>query len=88
MLNYVALIILGYLVLGPWKMKGQNVGQTERIPLGLEIPELGSSQISAGILLGILVAVLIFLAYKMCIRDRVRILKCQLLYPKMCFYQD
>ena len=64
MLNYVALIILGYLVLGPWKMKGQNVGQTERIPIGLEIPELGSSQISAGILLGILVAVLIFLAYK------------------------
>ncbi len=26
MLNYIALIILSYLVLGPWKMPGQNVG--------------------------------------------------------------
>ena len=27
MLNYIALIILSYLVLGPWKMPGQNVGR-------------------------------------------------------------
>ena len=40
MLNYIALIILSYLVLGPWKMPGQNVGQTKRIPVGLEIPEI------------------------------------------------
>ena len=64
MLNYIALIILSYLVLGPWKMPGQNVGQTKRIPSGLEIPELGESGISAGIILGLIVAVLIFLAYK------------------------
>ena len=47
MLNYIALIILSYLVLGPWKMPGQNVGQTKRIPVGLEIPEING--ISAGI---------------------------------------
>ena len=64
MLNYIALIILSYLVLGPWKMPGQNVGQTKRIPSGLEIPELGESGISAGIILGLIAAVLIFLAYK------------------------
>ena len=64
MLNYIALIILSYLVLGPWKMPGQNVGQTKRIPSGLEIPELGESGISAGIILGLITAVLIFLAYK------------------------
>lgn len=64
MLNYIALIILSYLVLGPWKMPGQNVGQTKKIPSGLEIPELGESGISAGIILGLIAAVLIFLAYK------------------------
>ena len=62
MLNYIALIILSYLVLGPWKMPGQNVGQTKRIPVGLEIPEING--ISAGIILGIVAAVVIFLAYK------------------------
>lgn len=64
MLNYIALIILSYLVLGPWKMPGQNVGQTKRIPAGLEIPELGESGVSAGIIIGLVAAVLIFLAYK------------------------
>ena len=34
-------------------MPGQNVGQTERISAGLEIPELGDSGISAGILIGL-----------------------------------
>ena len=62
MLNYIALIILSYLVLNPWKMPGQNVGQTKRILVGLEIPEING--ISAGIILGIVAAVVIFLAYK------------------------
>ncbi len=64
MLNYIALIILSYLVLGPWKMPGQNVGQTEKLPSGLEIPEIGDTGISAGIIIGIVIALLIFLAYK------------------------
>ena len=62
MLNYIALIIFSFLVLGPWNMPGQNVGQTNRIPVGLEIPEING--ISAGIILGIVAAVVIFLAYK------------------------
>lgn len=64
MLNYVALMILSYLCLGPWKVKGQNVGQTEKIPAGLELPDLGSSKINAGIILAVAAAVLIYLAYK------------------------
>ncbi len=66
MMNYIALAILAYLCMGPWKMKGQNVGQTDRIPKGLELPEIaiGNLDISVGIIFGILVAVAIFLAYK------------------------
>ncbi len=66
MMNYIALAILAYLCMGPWKMKGQNVGQTERIPKGLELPEftIGNMDISVGIIFGILVAVMIYLAYK------------------------
>lgn len=66
MMNYIALMILAFLCLGPWKMKGQNVAQTERIPESLELPEfqLGGMQISVGILFGIIVAFLIFFAYR------------------------
>lgn len=64
MLNYIALIIMSYLCLGPWKAKGQNVGQTERLPKYLELPELGNTKLSSGIILAIVIAVLIFLAYK------------------------
>lgn len=66
MMNYIALAILTYLCLGPWKMEGQNVAQTERIPAGLELPsiQIGEIEISAGILLGIVAAFIIFFAYK------------------------
>lgn len=66
MMNYIALIILTYLCQGPWKMKGQNVSQTERIPEGLDLPSLtlGSLEISVGILIGIAAAVVIFIIYK------------------------
>ena len=66
MMNYVALIILTYLCQGPWKMKRQNVARTERIPKGLELPviEIGEMEISVGIIIGIIVAALIFCAYK------------------------
>ncbi len=66
MMNYIALAILAYLCMGPWKMKGQNVGQTDRIPKGLELPEIaiGDMDISVGIIFGVLVAAAIFFAYK------------------------
>lgn len=66
MMNYIALAILTYLCLNPWKMKGQNVAQTERIPAGLELPNIlvGDIEVSVGIILGIVVAFIIFFAYK------------------------
>ena len=66
LMNYIALEILTYLTLGPWKMKGQNVAQTERIPETLDLPQItvGGFDISIGILLGILAAVLIYAIYR------------------------
>ena len=60
MMNYIALAILTFLCLNPWKMKGQNVAQTERIPAGLELPNIviGGIEISIGIILGIILRIL------------------------------
>ena len=62
LMNYIALEVLTFLCLGPWKMKGQNVAQTERIPEGLDLPSIpvGGFEISYGIILGVLAAVLIY----------------------------
>lgn len=64
MLNYVALILLSYLCLGPWKAKGQNVGQTEKIPEQFQIAEIGESGISYAFLFVLAIAVLMFAFYK------------------------
>lgn len=64
MLNYVALILLSYLCLGPWKAKGQNVGQTEKIPEALQLPELLGLKISAAFPIVLIIALLLFLFYK------------------------
>lgn len=64
MLNYVALIILSYLCLGPWKAKGQNVGQTETIPEIFQIPEIGETKISVAFPLVLVIALLMFFFYK------------------------
>lgn len=66
MMNYIALMILTYLCLGPWKMQGQNIGMTERIPRSMDLPEIqiGDMAISVGVILGIVVAGIIFFAYK------------------------
>lgn len=66
LMNYIALEILTYLCLGPWKMSGQNVAQTERIPEGLDLPELHvfGFDISVGIIIGIIAAVIIYIVYK------------------------
>lgn len=66
MMNYIALMILAYLCLGPWKMPRQNTGMTERIPRSMDIPEImiGDIQISVGVFIGIIVAALIYCAYK------------------------
>lgn len=64
MLNYVALILLSYLCLGPWKAKGQNVGQTEKIAEGLQIPEIAGMKISMAFPFVLVVALLLFFFYK------------------------
>lgn len=64
MLNYVSLIMLSYLCLGPWKAKGQNVGQTEKIPEIFQIPEIGDTKISVAFPLVLIIALLMFFFYK------------------------
>lgn len=64
MLNYVSLIVLSYLCLGPWKAKGQNVGQTEKIPDIFQIPEIGDTKISAAFPFVLVIALLMFFFYK------------------------
>lgn len=66
LMNYLALELLTYLTLGPWKMSGQNVAQTERIPESLDLPQItvGGFDISIGIILGILAALIIYAVYK------------------------
>lgn len=64
MLNYVALILLSYLCLGPWKAKGQNVGQTEKIAEGLQIPEIPGIEVSMAFPFVLIVALLMYLFYK------------------------
>ncbi len=64
MLNYIALILLSYLCLGPWKAKGQNVGQTEKIAESLQIPEIPGLEISAAFPIVLIIALLLFFFYK------------------------
>ena len=66
MMNYIALTVLTFLCQGPWKMKGQNVSQTERIPEGLDLPAIaiGKLEISVGILFGIAVALILYVVYR------------------------
>ena len=66
MMNYIALTVLTFLCQGPWKMKGQNVAQTARIPKGLELPDIviGNFNINLGVIFGIVVAVIMYIVYK------------------------
>ena len=66
MMNYIALTVLTFLCQGPWKMKGQNVAQTARIPKGLELPDIviGNFNINLGVIFGIVVAVIMYVVYK------------------------
>lgn len=64
MLNYVALILLSYLCLGPWKAKGQNMGQTEKIPKAFEIPEIPGLEVSMAFPAVLIIALLLFVFYK------------------------
>jgi general nucleoside transport system permease protein len=62
MLNYIALLIVGYLVTGPMMAKGATFRTSERIPAAAELPILFSgTPVHAGLLIAIAAAVLIWL---------------------------
>lgn len=64
MLNYIALILMDFFCLGPWKEPKQNVGQTSKIPDSLILPDIPGTEISVGFLIAILMAVLMYLFFK------------------------
>ena len=64
MLNYVALILLSYFCLGPWKAKGQNMGQTEKIPDVFRLPEIPGLEVSVAFPVVLMIALLMFFFYK------------------------
>src|ERR1700722_2305771 len=62
MLNYIALLVVGYLVTGPMVAKGAPFRTSERIPAAAELPILLSgTPVHAGLLIAIAAAVLIWL---------------------------
>jgi simple sugar transport system permease protein len=64
MLNYVALLIMDYLCYGPWKEQGKNVGQTIKISKDMWIGTIPGTQISAVLIIVILISVLLYLFFK------------------------
>jgi len=64
MLNYIALLIMDYLMFGPWKAKGQNVGQTEKLAANFILPNIPGTNISCGLIIAIVLAVFMYLFYK------------------------
>ncbi len=64
MLNYIALILMDFFCLGPWKEPKQNVGQTSKIPENLRLPNIPGTSISLGFLIALLMAVLLYLFFK------------------------
>jgi ABC-type uncharacterized transport system permease subunit len=61
MLNYVALLVVGYLVTGPMVAKGATFRTSERIPAAAELPILISgTPIHAGLLIAVAAALLVW----------------------------
>jgi simple sugar transport system permease protein len=64
MLNYIALLIVGYLVTGPMVAKGATFRTSERIPAATELPLLISgTPIHAGVLIALLAAVVVWFVF-------------------------
>ncbi|AGL01536.1 ABC transporter permease [Desulfoscipio gibsoniae] len=62
MLNYVAILWVNYLVYGPWKdPQGYNFPLTAIFPPGAILPTIGDSRIHAGLFLGLLITVLMYI---------------------------
>lgn len=62
MLNYVAIFWVDYLVYGPWKdPNGFNFPLTATFSPGAVLPALGNSRIHAGLLFGLIIAILLYI---------------------------
>ena len=62
MLNYVAILLIGWLTFGP--IKAYRAGQTERIPLEHELPLLiGDTRVHVGVLISAAAVVLVWLLF-------------------------
>ncbi|MTI86167.1 MAG: ABC transporter permease [Firmicutes bacterium] len=62
MLNYVAILWVDYLVYGPWKdPAGYNFPITPSFSESAILPTLGDTRIHAGLLIGIILAIIIYL---------------------------
>ena len=64
MLNYVAILWVDYLVYGPWKdPKGFNFPLSAKFPEAAALPTFGTSRIHMGLLLGLLLAAILWLVF-------------------------
>lgn len=62
MLNYVAILWVDYLIYGPWKDPGgYNFPITPLFPESAMLPTLGDTRIHAGLLIGIVLAIVLYL---------------------------
>jgi ABC-type uncharacterized transport system permease subunit len=64
MLNYIALLFLDYLAYGPWMAKGQTTPITDAIPKEMYLPNISSTDLNAGFILAIVLAIIIYLFFK------------------------
>lgn len=65
LMNYIAILWVDYLVYGPWKdPQGFNFPLTALFPTAATLPTLGSTRIHAGLIIGLLIAVLFYVLMK------------------------
>lgn len=65
MLNYVAMLWVNYLVFGPWKdPQGMNFPLSKPFEPAAILPTLGSSRVHLGLVFGLLIAVILWLALR------------------------
>jgi len=61
LLNYIAILLVNFLVFGPWRDPGSgNYPQTRPIPDTAHLPLLGNTRVHAGIFVGLLAIVLFY----------------------------
>ncbi len=65
LMNYIAILWVDYLVYGPWKdPNGLNFPLTAPFSEGAILPTLGDTRIHAGLIIGLVVAVIVYIVLK------------------------